>query len=55
MLDKTKKNPRRPKTEVPDQLAKSWLLVHSFEREVQRAEVKERSKKRNPVKREVKK
>lgn len=55
MSDKTDENPKRPETKVPDSLAKSWLLAHGYEREVQKIEAEERTKKLNPVKREVEK
>ena len=52
MADKTEKNPKRPETEVPNSLTKSWLMMHGYEKEVQKAEAQEQTKKLNPIKRE---
>jgi len=53
MSDKTDENPKRPETKMPDSLAKSWLIAHGYEKEVQKIECEERTKKLNPIKREV--
>lgn len=53
MTNKTDKNPKRPETKAPEQLTRSWLSAHGFEREVEKIEAKERSRENDPVKREV--
>lgn len=53
MADKIKKNPKRPETKVSDSLTKSWLSAHGFDKQLEKVEAKERSRRNDPLKREV--
>ena len=53
MADKTENNPKRPETKASEQLAKSWLLAHGFDKQMEKIEAKKRSRENDPIKREV--